>query len=277
MARPDMLGSMAHRGLHEQVGVGLREPAGNPRPRPGATAARAALVIALLLTVPAGAAGFSARLPAPAAGLAAAPAPAPAPQLGKSHSSAQRGFGRVRPTEVFLGGDPTGLVQHIHWSGWGSSQAVGAGEAEYDWPGTAVAANPISPGARIVAFHLGTCHGQRSYNALEWYFPKYGQVFNPHQYIDTCTGAPVGAIHVIPCANVRLADGAGTATLVNAIALSCASARTLIAEVPVAQYLSSGGRFVQSGFRCGTEGNRGGGSAIFSCQLGIRELSFTVE
>ena len=167
-------------------------------------------------------------------------------------------------------------MQHIHWSAWGSSQAVGAGEAEYDWPGTAVAANPIASGARIVAFHLGTCRGRRSYNALEWYFPKYGEVFNPHQYIDTCTGAPVGAIHVVSCANVRLADGAGTATLVNAIALlrqrAHADRRSTRRAVHIQRRTLRAVRLPLRHRR-----NDGQGSAIFSCQLGVSEFSFTVE
>src|SRR5271157_5255980 len=110
-----------------------------------------------------------------AAGEASARAAArAAPRLGAAHSSGQSGFGGVRPKTIFLGGDPTGLVQHIRWSAWGGGEAVGHGDAEYDWPGTAVAANGFSSGARVVAFHLGSCRGRRSYNALEWYFPKYG-------------------------------------------------------------------------------------------------------
>lgn len=228
---------------------------------------------ALLLAVAAGARAFDGRLPTAGAHLATASAP----QLGRQRSSVQRGFGRVRPRTIFLGGDPTGLVEHIHWSHWGASQAVGAGDAEYDWPGTAVAANPIAPGAHIVAFDLRTCRGHRSYNALEWYFPKYGQTFDPHQYLDTCTGAPVGAPRIASCANVRLAGGAGVATFINASAISCASVRMLIAETPVTRYLSTGGRFMQSGFRCGTEGGSGQSSAAFSCEMGRSSFSYIVE
>ncbi len=166
----------------------------------------------------------------------------------------QIGFGRVRPKTISLGGDPTGLVQHIHWTSWGGTRAVGYGDAEYDWPGTAVANNGFTSGARVVAFNLGGCHGHRSYNALEWYFPKYQQAFNQHEYTNTCTGAYVGVPKVISCPNVRLSAGSGTATFINVSGMSCETASQLIAEAPVAQYLTTGGRFTQSGFRCGTEG-----------------------
>ncbi len=187
----------------------------------------------------------------------------------------QSGFGDVRPQRIFLGGDPTGLVDGIRWSGWGGDRAIGYGDAEYDWPGTAVADNGPTPGARVVAFQLGTCRGRPSYNALEWYFPKYGQVFDPHEYLDTCTGATVGTPNVVSCPkNVRLADGAGTAAFIDVSAISCAAARRLIAQAPAAQYVVSGGRFMQSGFRCGTEGTRGGDSASFDCQRGRLEFAY---
>jgi hypothetical protein len=37
------------------------------------------------------------------------------PRLGKATSQYQRGYGKVRPRTIFNGGDPTGLVRHIHW------------------------------------------------------------------------------------------------------------------------------------------------------------------
>ncbi len=138
----------------------------------------------LLLAAPAAALGLRASLFRAGARAAAGPAP----RLGRAYTPGVSGFGRVRPPRIFLGGDPTGLVEHIHWSGWGGSKAAGEGDAEYDWPGTAVAANGFSTGARVVAFHLGICRGHRSYDALEWYFPKYGQLFDPHKYINSCTG-----------------------------------------------------------------------------------------
>jgi hypothetical protein len=200
------------------------------------------------------------------------------PRLGRAFHPGLSGFGQARPRQVFLGGDPTGLVQRIHWSSWGAARAIGAGEAEYDWPGTSVAANPIAPGARIVAFHLGSCHGVRSYNAVEWYFPKDGGAFDPHEYIDTCTGSFVGVPRPVSCPDVALADGAGRATLVIVSGISCASAATFVAAVPVSSYLPKGGRFIDDGFRCGSEGTASaGGSASFACQSGASEVAFFVE
>jgi hypothetical protein len=226
-----------------------------------------AAVVAVLLAVAVCGLGFNVDPARAAAG--------PVPRLGRAYRPGLAGFGRVLPEKIFLGGDPTGLVRHIHWSGWGSGEAVGYGEAEYDWPGIAVAANGFTSGARVVAFHLGSCRGRRSYNALEWYFPKYGQIFNPHHYIDACTGEFVGSSKSVSCPNVELKEGAGTATGVIVSAMSCASASHLIAEAPVARYVPQGGRFIQSGFRCGTEG--GASDSIFSCEKGPLEFSYTVE
>lgn len=199
-------------------------------------------------------------------------------RLGRSHRPGA-GFGQSRPRMIFLGGDPTGLLEKIHWSTWGGAQASGSGDAEYVWPGTSVAGNPIGPGARVVAFHLGTCHGVRSYNAVEWYFPRYGETFNPRDYFNTCTGRPVAPVPMTSsCPDVTLTDGAGKATFVIAIGLSCASASTLIAAMPAARYLPAGGRFTESGYRCGSEGvSSEGGAALFGCQLGSREFSFSLE
>jgi hypothetical protein len=99
----------------------------------------------------------------------------------------QKGYGHAKPSTIFNGGDPTGLVQHIQWQAWGGSEAVGTGTAEYVGPHQSVAEGTEQP-ARIVLFQLGSCRGRRAYDAVEWYFPEHGQRFNPHQYINACTG-----------------------------------------------------------------------------------------
>ncbi len=228
----------------------------------------ALFLLVLLLLVPAAALSLRAwRSP-----LDARAASGSAPQLGRAYTRGVSGFGRVRPARIFLGGDPTGLVEHIHWSGWGAASALGEGYAEYDWPGTPVAGNGVSSAARVVAFHLGSCRGHRSYNALEWYFPEDGQLFNPHKYINTCTGEFVGAaVNPISCStNIQLKDGAGMVTSVLVSGISCQAASRLIAEAPAADYLPGGGRFIQGGFRCGTEGARWG-PPIFACEKGTQD------
>ncbi len=108
--------------------------------------------------------------------------------------------------------------------------------------------------------------------------PRDGGRFDPHEYINTCTGETAGLPHPSSCADVTLSDGGGRATFVTAIGLSCAGAASLIAALPVARYLPGGGRFSASGLRCGSEGvGAEGGAPLFACQSGAREFSFFVE
>ena len=37
------------------------------------------------------------------------------------------GWGSPHPSKIFNGGDPSGLVTHIHWSSWGQASATGHG------------------------------------------------------------------------------------------------------------------------------------------------------
>jgi hypothetical protein len=50
------------------------------------------------------------------------------PRLGVVWAPAQRGYGQVKPPTVDNGGDPTGLVEHVRWIGWGTDHAVGTGK-----------------------------------------------------------------------------------------------------------------------------------------------------
>lgn len=102
-----------------------------------------------------------------------------------------KGFGEVRPSTVFNGGDPTGLVTDITWSSWGGSTATGTGTSDYVGPNQSVAGGTQET-VTIVAFDLGTCDGKLMYRAVEWYFPQHGDNFDPNQYEDICTGSYVG-------------------------------------------------------------------------------------
>ena len=111
------------------------------------------------------------------------------PVLGRlagdfSHGS---GFGQAEPARIFNGGDPTGLVSKIGWSGWGGPRATGTGMAEYIGPGQSVATGREIR-ATVVAFHLGRCHGTLMYKAVEWFFPQHGQSFSPVRYENVCAG-----------------------------------------------------------------------------------------
>jgi hypothetical protein len=119
-------------------------------------------------------------------------ASAPVPTLGRLAGGFQGGggFGRVRPSIVFNGGDHTGYVFHIVWKPWGAPKATGTGIGEYVGPDQ-FPATGSEERTTIVAFDLGTCHGKFMYKAIEWYFPQHGQRFNPHQYEDICSGTYV--------------------------------------------------------------------------------------
>jgi hypothetical protein len=102
------------------------------------------------------------------------------PILAGPWSPDQEGYGHVEPSTVFNGGDPTGLIKHIEWLTWGGPKAVGVGSGFYVAPNQ-ITAEGHRAAAVIVAFKLGSCHGRRAYNGVQWYFPEYGEHFNPHQ------------------------------------------------------------------------------------------------
>jgi hypothetical protein len=114
------------------------------------------------------------------------------PTLGRVWGpGGQKGYGTVRPSTVYNGGDPTGLVEHITWSSWGGPRATGTGGSYYDPPNKPVYQSTLQH-VTIVAFDLGTCGGHPAYLAVEWYYPQHGQKFNPTTYINDCTGKYVG-------------------------------------------------------------------------------------
>ena len=114
------------------------------------------------------------------------------PTLGRVWGpGGQEGYGKVRPSTVYNGGDETGLVKHITWSSWGGKTATGTGESVYVAPGQFTYQGTVQR-VTIVAFDLGTCGGHPAYRAVEWYFPQHGMKFMPHNYINDCTGQYVG-------------------------------------------------------------------------------------
>jgi hypothetical protein len=119
--------------------------------------------------------------------------PSAVPTLGRpagSFAQAGKGFGQVEPSEVFNGGDPTGLLTHVVWKSWGGREAAGTGISDYVGPNQNVSAGTEEP-ATVVAFNLGTCAGRLMYQAVEWYFPQHGQAFNPNAYENICVGSYV--------------------------------------------------------------------------------------
>jgi hypothetical protein len=113
---------------------------------------------------------------------------APVPLLGLNWGPGQQGYGTERPVTIFNGGDPTGLVTKVHWSGWGTDRATGTGTG-WSTQSAKDVAHGHSARARVVAFKLGTCRGKLVYRAITWFFPHEGDVFDPNTYIDMCDGS----------------------------------------------------------------------------------------
>ena len=113
------------------------------------------------------------------------------PTLGVSGAfgAAGVGFGTVRPTEISLGGDPTGILTGITWQSWGGDRATGSGTSTYVAPGQSVAQGTQET-ATVVAYGLGTCKGASAYQQVVWYFPQHHQTAadNGESPIEACAG-----------------------------------------------------------------------------------------
>jgi hypothetical protein len=113
------------------------------------------------------------------------------PVVGTSWAPAVQGYGQVEPQTISNNGGPAGLVTHITWSSWGGATAYGTGLSTWVPPGQP-AVNGVQEPATVVVFDLGTCAGNQSYTAVDWYFPQHGQHFSSHSYFDSCTGQRIG-------------------------------------------------------------------------------------
>jgi hypothetical protein len=83
------------------------------------------------------------------------------------------GFGTARPRTIFNGGDPSGLVEHLTWSHWGSRTATAVGETAIFKP-----QGGYYPGlvrAELRASRPGHCHarGPLAYTRLEAREPSH--------------------------------------------------------------------------------------------------------
>jgi len=114
-------------------------------------------------------------------------APSAQPTLGVNWPTNGGGFGQVEPSLVSNGGDATSVVTGITWQSWGGPEATGKGLSAYLPPGAASAAEEFQEPVTIVAFNLDNCAGVPAYTSVEWYFPEYGQSFNPSQGESICT------------------------------------------------------------------------------------------
>jgi len=124
-------------------------------------------------------------------------APSAQPTLGVNWPTNGGGFGQVEPSLVSNGGDATSVVTGITWQSWGGPEATGKGLSAYLPPGAASAAEEFQEPVTIVAFNLDNCAGVPAYTSVEWYFPEYGQSFNPSQGESICTN-PFGTPTSVP-------------------------------------------------------------------------------
>lgn len=126
----------------------------------------------------------------------AAAATPPLPTLGLPFEYPAEGFGQIEPSTISLGGDPTGVLENVRWHSWGGRRAVGAGKGWFLPPRATYVSDGHWARARVVAWKLGKCRGQRAYRRVEWYFPQYHRsghqppatYFDPHLGIRACNG-----------------------------------------------------------------------------------------
>jgi hypothetical protein len=80
------------------------------------------------------------------------------------------GFGTAEPSEIFNGGDPSGSVREIKWSGWGNPTAIGSGLNPIFKPHGGYYRKPAR--IELRATGLGKCGKQAAYTKLEIRVPK---------------------------------------------------------------------------------------------------------
>jgi hypothetical protein len=81
-----------------------------------------------------------------------------------------KGFGTAEPAEIFNGGDPSGSVRNIKWSGWGNPSAIGHGLNPIFKPHGGYYRKPARIELRATA--LGKCGKRAAYTKLEVRIPK---------------------------------------------------------------------------------------------------------
>lgn len=106
------------------------------------------------------------------AALTASAGAAANPVLGAKAFAAPygKGFGTAEPAEIFNGGDPSGSVRNIEWSGWGDPSAIGYGLNPIFKPHGGYYRKPARIELRATA--LGKCGKQAAYTRLEIRVPK---------------------------------------------------------------------------------------------------------
>lgn len=91
----------------------------------------------------------------------------------KAFAPSGAGFGRVKPSKIYLGGVPSGLIKHVHWRHWGKKRALGHGRTYIYKPQGGYYKGSVR--AKLRAHSLGHCGGHhvRAYRHLSARIPKH--------------------------------------------------------------------------------------------------------
>ncbi|WP_239334621.1 hypothetical protein [Frankia sp. CiP3] len=74
------------------------------------------------------------------------------------------------------------------WLSWEGGTAIGIRRLRIRCAPGQITADGKEAGAAVVAFDLGMRNGKRMHQKIEWFFPEYGQRFDPNSYINIRTG-----------------------------------------------------------------------------------------
>jgi hypothetical protein len=74
------------------------------------------------------------------------------------------GWGAERPSIIFNGGDPSGLISDVHWSSWGAPVARGSGRNSIFKPHGGYYRHQVA--IQLRAEKIGSCEGRRAYLRL---------------------------------------------------------------------------------------------------------------
>jgi hypothetical protein len=115
------------------------------------------LIAATAVLLPIGVAQTATAAPTTAAVTRAAAAATRVPKLGAKVFAGKIGvgWGTYKPSEIFNGGDPSGLVRSITWTGWGKKTSVGYGKTFIFKPTGGYYPGPVR--AELRASNLGHC------------------------------------------------------------------------------------------------------------------------
>ena len=75
-----------------------------------------------------------------------------------------KGWGTERPSEIYNGGDTSGLITDVRWSTWGGPVASGWGKNAIFKPHGGYYRHPIA--IKLRASTIGQCEGRRAYMTL---------------------------------------------------------------------------------------------------------------